>query len=81
MIQIPFNIHSNEKENKYKNIEYIKEILHNEKETIYDRYRALFTLREYNNERAVEILCECFDKKFAEKFSPLLKHEISFILE
>jgi deoxyhypusine monooxygenase len=76
----PFNIHNKEKDNKYKDIEFIKEILHNEKETIYNRYRALFTLREFNNERAVEILCECFNKELAGKFSPLLKHEISFIL-
>ena len=76
----PFNIHNKDKNNKYNDIEYIKEILHNEKETIYDRYRALFTLREFNNERAVEILCECFNKEFSGKFSPLLKHEISFIL-
>lgn len=76
----PFNFLSTEEQNKYKNIENIREILHNESETIFNRYRALFTLREFNNDRAVEILCECFDKKYKGKFSPLFKHEISFIL-
>jgi len=76
----PFNFLSECPKNKYKNIEFIREILHDEKAPIYDRYRALFTLREFNSERAVEILCECFQKKFKGLFSPLFKHEISFIL-
>ena len=76
----PFNFLSEKKENLYKDIEYIKKILHDENETIYNRYRALFTLREFNSERAVQIMCECFDKQYSGKFSPLFKHEVSFIL-
>lgn len=76
----PFNFLSQEPNNKFKDIEYIREILHDESAPIYDRYRALFTLREFNNEKAVEILCECFDKKYKGKFTPLFRHEISFIL-
>jgi len=47
---------------------------------MFNRYRALFTLREFNNDKAVDILCECFDKQYNNLFSPLFKHEVSFIL-
>jgi len=76
----PFNFLSEDVNNKYRDIQYIREILHDNAAPIYDRYRALFTLREFNNEKAVEFLCECFDSKFKGKFTPLFKHEISFIL-
>lgn len=73
----PFNLKTEE---KYQNIENIRAILHDENENIFNRYRALFTLREFNNELAITYLCECFDKKYKNKFSPLFKHEVSFIL-
>lgn len=73
----PFNYKNDP---KYSNIENIKKIMHDENDTLFNRYRALFTLREFNNEEAVEILCECYDKKHSKKFSPLFKHEVSFIL-
>jgi deoxyhypusine monooxygenase len=72
----PFNF-TNE---KYSDIQKIKKIMHDEKETLFNRYRALFTLREFNNDEAVQVLCECFDKQYSHKFSPLFKHEVSFIL-
>ena len=71
----PFNFKTNP---LYNNIQSIKRIMHDEKETLFNRYRALFTLREFNNEEAVSILCECFNK--SHNFSPLFKHEVSFIL-
>jgi deoxyhypusine monooxygenase len=73
----PFNFKT---DSQYTNIENIRRIMHDEKETLFNRYRALFTLREFNNDQAVEILCECFDKSLKHKFSPLFKHEVSFIL-
>lgn len=71
----PFNFKNNP---LYSDIQNIRKIMHDEKESLYNRYRALFTLREFNNDEAVSILCECFDKVY--KFSPLFKHEVSFIL-
>jgi deoxyhypusine monooxygenase len=71
----PFNLKHDE---KYKSLESIKTILFDQKETYFNKYRALFTLREFNNMAAVDVLCECFDKKH--NFSPLFKHEVSFIL-
>jgi len=73
----PFNFKN---DSLYTDIESIRNIMHNEKATMFNRYRALFTLREFNNDRAVEILCESFDKIYSNKFSPLFKHEVSFIL-
>jgi deoxyhypusine monooxygenase len=73
----PFNFKN---ENKFSTIEDIKRIMHDENESLFNRYRAIFTLREFNNEAAVDALCECFDKRYKNKFSPLFKHEVSFIL-
>lgn len=73
----PFNYKNEE---RYKNIESIRKIMHDPKEPIFNRYRAIFTLREFNNEEAVKVLCECYDKQYKSKFSPLFKHEVSFIL-
>lgn len=69
----PFN------KNEY-TLDKIKSIMHDANDTLFNRYRAIFTLREFNNEKAVDILCECFDKTLKDKFSPLFKHEVSFIL-
>lgn len=71
----PFNYKQND---QYKTIDQIKEILFNPITSYFNKYRALFTLREFNNDDAVDALCECFDKKY--NFSPLFKHEVSFIL-
>jgi len=73
----PFNFKNDE---FYSSIDNVKNIMHDEKETMFNRYRAIFTLREFNNEIAVDALCECFDKRFRHKYSPLFKHEVSFIL-
>lgn len=73
----PFNYKEDE---RYNSIEKIGSIMHNPNETYFNRYRALFTLREFNNDKAVKVLCESFDKKHSSKFSALFKHEVSFIL-
>lgn len=73
----PFNLKTDK---YYSSIDNVKSIMHDEKESLFNRYRAIFTLREFNNESAVDALCECFDKKYKNKFSPLFKHEVSFIL-
>lgn len=62
------------KHDKYKNMDYLREILH--KDNLFDKYRVLFTLRNLNTEEAVDLLCECF----SDKFTALFKHEVAFIL-
>jgi len=74
----PFNF--KDKKGEYSTIQKVKEVLHDMSRTTFDRYRALFTLREFNNEEAVSVLCMCFDKAIRDKFSPLFRHEVSFIL-
>jgi deoxyhypusine monooxygenase len=71
----PFNLKTNK---YYADINNIRKILFDNSETMFNRYRALFTLREFNSREAVLILCECFEKD--KGFSPLFKHEVSFIL-
>lgn len=73
----PFNF---KMDSNYSTLEKIREIMHDERESLFNRYRAIFTLREFNSDKAVEILTECYDKKYQHKFSPLFKHEVSFIL-
>lgn len=73
----PFNF---KKDEQYRDLTKISKIMHDEKETMFNRYRAIFTLREMNTDEAVKVLCECFDKEQEQKFSPLFKHEVAYIL-
>jgi hypothetical protein len=51
----PFNY---VREKQYKDIEFLTKILlDNEKYDLFERYRALFTLREINTEEAVIAIC------------------------
>ena len=70
----PFNRQTKE----YSNLDQIEEILFNKEESLFNQYRAIFTLREFNNESAVALLCKTFQKEFG--FSALFKHEVAFIL-
>lgn len=71
----PFNFKD---PNQHYTLAKVREIMHDNNETMFNRYRAIFTLREFNNDEAVKILCECFDKQY--NFSALFKHEVAFIL-
>jgi deoxyhypusine monooxygenase len=71
----PFNLQTN---SYYADINNIRSILFDPNETMFNKYRAMFTLREFNNREAIKILCECYEKQH--NFSPLFKHEVSFIL-
>lgn len=53
----------------------LKETLLNEKASLFDRYRAMFSLRNIRNNKSIEILCLGLKAK-----SPLFKHEIAFVL-
>lgn len=47
---------------------------------LFERYRALFTLREVNTEEAVVAMCQTLTKENSAHCSPLLKHEVAFVL-
>ena len=69
------------REPKYKDIDYLQSIiLDNVNFNLFDRYRALFTLRELNTEEAVVAMCQCLTKENSRQCSALLKHEVAFIL-
>ena len=72
----PFNF---KKETKYSDLDFLSKLMHDPSETKFNRYRAIFTLRELNNDGAVKVLCQCFNKEMKHIFSPLFKHEVCFI--
>jgi deoxyhypusine monooxygenase len=73
----PFNI---EKEEKYRDVEWLKNLLLDPKAPIFDRYRAMFTLREVNTDESCEALCQTLVEEHSSDCTALLKHEIGFIL-
>ena len=74
----PFNF---KREPKYADIELLQAmLLDNEKYDLFERYRALFTLREINNEAAVHAMCQCLKPEYFSKCCALLKHEVAFVL-
>eukprot|EP01084_Bolivina_argentea_P073513 133403_1 len=67
----PFDI------NKYKNnLNKLKEIYLNQSNSLFKRYRAMFTLRDIGNNDAINILCE----GLKDENSALFRHEIAFVL-
>ena len=55
-------------------------ILDNEKYDLFERYRALFTLREINTEEACIAVCQPLKPENSRTCSELLKHEVAFVL-
>ena len=73
----PFNF---AKDEKYKDVEWLKALLLDPEKPIFDRYRAMFTLRELDSNEACEALCQTLVEDHSKNCSPLLKHEIGFVL-
>lgn len=59
-------------------IEDLKKIYLNEKESLFNRYRALFTLRNIGSTEAINIICQGFFG--SPQDSALFKHEVAFVL-
>ncbi len=74
----PYNYIAEPKYQDLKHLEVI--ILDNQNYDLFERYRALFTLRELNTEEAVVSMCKCLTKENSKNCSDLLKHEVAFIL-
>lgn len=74
----PFNF---ERRPEYASIPFLQSILlDSEKYDLFERYRALFTLREISTEEAVLAICQCMTKENSRACSDLLKHEVAFVL-
>jgi len=67
---------SQKKKKKSKSYEELEKVYLDEKQSLFERYRAMFTLRDLNTKTAVQILC----KGFKNNKSALFKHEIAFVL-
>lgn len=59
-------------------IKNLEEIYLNMNRSLFDRYRALFTLRNIGTEEAIEIICRGFFVNPSD--SALFKHEVAFVL-
>lgn len=59
-------------------LEELKKIYLDEKETLFNRYKALFTLRNINTAESIAIICEGFF--VSPEDSALFKHEVAFVL-
>lgn len=56
----------------------LKSIYLDEKRSLFDRYRALFTLRNIGTSEAIAVICEGFFGSQSD--SALFKHEVAFVL-
>lgn len=73
----PFNPKNNE---NYKSVKWLEELLLDPKKPIFDRYRAMFSLREIGTDEACKALCQTLTKENFSNCTALLKHEIGFVL-
>lgn len=73
----PFNVELDE---NYKSVEWLKNLLLDDTKPVFDRYRAMFTLREINTDEACEALCQSLTDENFKNCSALLKHEVGFVL-
>lgn len=58
-------------------IEELREILNNSKLTFFDRYRAMFTLRDIGTTEAIDVLADVLMRD--DEKSPVFRHEIAYI--
>jgi deoxyhypusine monooxygenase len=73
----PYN---QEKNDHFKSVDWLKSLLLDPTKPIFERYRAMFTLREIGTDEACEALCQSLTKENFSTCSALLKHEIGFVL-
>jgi deoxyhypusine monooxygenase len=74
----PFNY---KKDEKYADIPYLTSILlDNENYSLFERYRAMFTLRELHTADSCHAICKTLLPENFDRCSPLLKHEVAFVL-
>lgn len=65
---------------KYADVEFLTKLMLDESVSMFDRYRALFTLRNIYSKASCEAICQALTKDNFRSCSPLLKHEVAFVL-
>lgn len=79
----PFNVYNNPDPN-HVDPSYLMTMLINKQEgrdyNLFDRYRALFTLRELNSKESVLAICQSLLPENMDTCGALLKHEVAYVL-
>ena len=73
----PFNYKENV---EYQDIANLKTILLDSDKSLFERYRALFTLRELYTKESCEAICSTLLVENFQSCGALLKHEVAFVL-
>lgn len=73
----PFNF---KEQLKYNDVAYLTEILLDPKVSLFNRYRAMFTLREINTVESCVGISQSLKLEHFDSCSALLKHEVAFVL-
>ena len=74
----PFNQQADPRNSDVAHLQQI--LLDNENYSLFDRYRAMFTLREIYTEDSCKAICQTLVPENFDKCSALLKHEVAFVL-
>ena len=74
----PFNYKTDQSYNDVARLTSI--MLDNVNFSLFDRYRAMFTLRELDTEESCRAICQTLIPENFDTCSPLLKHEVAFVL-
>jgi hypothetical protein len=68
-------------------VDYLKSILINKdckgnilKYNLFERYRAMFTLREINSKESVIAIAQSLEKDHMDQCGALLKHEVAYVI-
>jgi deoxyhypusine monooxygenase len=73
----PFNYTDNA---EYRDVAHLTKMLMSTEETLFNRYRAMFTLRELYTEESCVAIASTLLPEHADKCGALLKHEVAFVL-
>lgn len=78
-----FNIYD-EPDSKHLDINFLQSMVINKQEgqdyNLFERYRALFTLRELNSKESVIAICQTLTADNMDSCGALLKHEVAYVL-
>jgi len=73
----PYNY---KQDSKFRDVAYLTEMLLDPKISLFNRYRAMFTLRELNTVESCVGICQSLKQEHFNNCSALLKHEVAFVL-
>ena len=73
----PFNYQKNP---QYADTAFLTQFLLDPSKSLFDRYRAMFTLRELNSEASCHAICQTLLPENFATCGALMKHEVAFVL-